>query len=212
MATKKRQTRSKSSRQWLKDHFDDVYVKQAQKEGFRSRAAYKLLEIQQKDRIFKHGMRVVDLGAAPGGWSQVASRLIGSSGQVVALDLLPVDPMAHMEFIQGDFTEQSVLEELLQVLENKEVDLVLSDMAPNISGIKAVDQPRAMYLAELALDLAQNVLREKGDFLIKVFQGAEFDQYFKTLREHFDKVITRKPKASKSNSREVYLLARGYHR
>ena len=215
MTTKKRQsrsTRSKSSQRWLKEHFDDVYVKQAQKEGYRSRAAYKLLEIQQKDRIFRHGMCVVDLGAAPGGWSQVATRLIGSSGKVVAVDILPVDPMAHMEFIQGDFTEQSVLDKLLQVLENKEVDLVMSDMAPNISGIKAVDQPRAMYLAELALDLAQNVLREKGTFLVKVFQGTEFDSYFKMLREHFDKVVTRKPKASKSNSREVYLLARGYHR
>jgi 23S rRNA (uridine2552-2'-O)-methyltransferase len=212
MAAKKRQSRSKSSRQWLKDHFDDVYVKQAQKEGYRSRAAYKLLEIQQKDHIFQHGMRVVDLGAAPGGWSQVATRLIGSSGQVVAVDILPVDPMAHMEFIQGDFTEQSVLDKLIQVLENKEVDLVMSDMAPNITGIKAVDQPRAMYLAELALDLAQNVLRDKGTFLVKVFQGTEFDNYFKLLREHFDKVVTRKPKASKSNSREVYLLARGYRR
>ena len=212
MPSRKRQTRSKSSRQWLRNHFDDVYVKQAQKEGYRSRAAYKLLEIQQKDRIFKPGMTVVDLGAAPGGWSQVATRLIGSSGQVIALDLLPVDPMAHMEFIQGDFMEQSVLDKLLQVLDNKKVDLVMSDMAPNISGIKAVDQPRSMYLAELALDLAQNVLRNNGDFLIKVFQGAEFDQYIKELRSRFDKVVTRKPKASKANSREVYLLARGYHR
>ena len=212
MTTKKRNSRSKSSRQWLKDHFDDAYVKQAQKEGFRSRAAYKLLEIQQRDHILKHGMRVVDLGAAPGGWSQVATRLIGSSGQVIALDLLPVDPMAHMEFIQGDFTEQSVLDKLLQVLENKEVDLVMSDMAPNISGIKAVDQPRSMYLAELALDLAQNVLCKNGSFLIKVFQGAEFDNYIRLLRSRFDKVVTRKPKASRSNSREVYLLARGYHR
>ena len=212
MTTKKRNSRSKSSRQWLKDHFDDAYVKQAQKEGFRSRAAYKLLEIQQRDHILKHGMRVVDLGAAPGGWSQVATRLIGSSGQVIALDLLPVDPMAHMEFIQGDFTEQSVLDKLLQVLENKEVDLVMSDMAPNISGIKAVDQPRSMYLAELALDLAQNVLCKNGSFLIKVFQGAEFDNYIRLLRSSFEKVVTRKPKASRSNSREVYLLARGYHR
>ena len=212
MVAKKSQSRSKTSQKWLKDHFDDVYVKQAQKEGFRSRAAYKLLEIQQRDRIFKHGMRVVDLGAAPGGWAQVATKLIGSSAKVVGVDLLPVDPMAHLEFIQGDFTEQSVLDQLLQVLENKEVDLVMSDMAPNISGIKAVDQPRSMYLAELALDLAQNVLSKKGDFLIKVFQGAEFDNYYKTLRSHFDKVVTRKPKASRSNSREVYLLARGYHR
>jgi len=212
MATRKRNSRSKSSRQWLKDHFDDQYVKQAQREGYRSRAAYKLLEIQQKDHILRHGMNVVDLGAAPGGWSQVATRIIGSSGQVIAVDLLPVDPMAHMEFIQGDFTEQSVLDKILQVLENKEVDLVMSDMAPNISGIKAVDQPRAMYLAELALDLAQNVLRKNGDFLIKVFQGAEFDTYIKELRSCFEKVVSRKPKASKPNSREVYLLARGYLR
>ena len=212
MAVKKRQTRSKSSQRWLREHFDDEFVKQAQKEGYRSRAAYKLLEIQEKDRIFKHGMRVVDLGAAPGGWSQVATRLIGSTGQVVGVDLLPVDPMAHLEFIQGDFTEQSVLDKLLEVLGKKPVDLVMSDMAPNISGIKVVDQPRAMYLAELALDLAQNVLSKNGSFVIKVFQGAEFDSYFKTLREHFDKVVTRKPKASKSNSREVYLLARGYRR
>lgn len=212
MPTRKRNSRSKTSRQWLKDHFDDTFVKQAQREGYRSRAAYKLLEIQQKDHIFKHGMRVVDLGAAPGGWSQVATRLIGPTGKVIAVDLLSVDPMAHMEFIQGDFTERSVLDEILQVLENKDVDLVMSDMAPNISGIKAVDQPRAMYLAELALDLAQNVLRKNGDFLIKVFQGAEFDSFIKELRSRFDRVVTRKPKASRANSREVYLLARGYHR
>ena len=223
MAIKKRQsraksskttgsTRSKSSRQWLKDHFDDAYVKQAQKEGYRSRAAYKLLEIQEKDHILKHGMTIIDLGAAPGGWSQVASRIIGSSGQVIALDILPIDPMANVEFIQGDFTEQSVINRLLQVLGEKKVDLVMSDMAPNISGIKAVDQPRAMYLAELALDLAQNVLQKDGVFLIKVFQGTDFDNYIKMLRSLFDKVITRKPKASKSNSREVYLLARGFHR
>ena len=155
---------------------------------------------------------MVFLGAAPGGWSQVASRIIGSSGQVIALDILPIDPMANVDFIQGDFTEQSVINRLLQVLGEKKVDLVMSDMAPNISGIKAVDQPRAMYLAELALDLAQNVLRKDGVFLIKVFQGTDFDNYIKMLRSLFDKVVTRKPKASKSNSREVYLLARGFHR
>jgi 23S rRNA (uridine2552-2'-O)-methyltransferase len=209
-ATKKSQSRSKSSQKWLKDHFDDVYVKQAQKAGYRSRAVYKLLEIQEKDHILKHGMTVVDLGAAPGGWSQVASKIVGSSGKVIALDILPIDSLAHVEFIQGDFTEPSVLDKLLEVLDGQEVSLVMSDMAPNISGIKVVDQPKAMYLAELALDLAQNVLCKNGNFLVKVFQVSGFDSYYKTLQSLFGKVITRKPKASKSNSREVYLLARGF--
>jgi 23S rRNA (uridine2552-2'-O)-methyltransferase len=212
MSVKKRQSRSKSSRQWLKDHFDDVYVKQAQKAGYRSRAVYKLLEIQEKDHILKRGMTVVDLGAAPGGWSQVASHIVGASGKVVALDILPMDSLAHVEIIQGDFTEPSVFEQLLEVLEGQEVDLVMSDMAPNISGIKVVDQPRAMYLAELALDMAQNVLRNNGDFLVKVFHGSGFDSYINMLRSLFNKVVTRKPKASKSNSREVYLLARGFRK
>ncbi|WP_455196840.1 23S rRNA (uridine(2552)-2'-O)-methyltransferase RlmE [Kaarinaea lacus] len=212
MSVKKRQSRSKSSRQWLKDHFDDVYVKQAQKAGYRSRAVYKLLEIQEKDHILKRGMTVVDLGAAPGGWSQVASHIVGAGGKVVALDILPMDSLAHVEIIQGDFTEPSVFEQLLEVLGGQEVDLVMSDMAPNISGIKVVDQPRAMYLAELALDMAQNVLRNNGDFLVKVFQGSGFDNYIKVLRSLFNKVVTRKPKASKSNSREVYLLARGFRK
>ncbi|WP_455206718.1 23S rRNA (uridine(2552)-2'-O)-methyltransferase RlmE [Kaarinaea lacus] len=212
MSVKKRQTRSKSSRQWLKDHFDDVYVKQAQKAGYRSRAVYKLLEIQEKDHILKRGMTVVDLGAAPGGWSQVASHIVGPSGKIIALDILSMDSLAHVEFIQGDFTEPSVYEKLLEVLGGQEVDLVMCDMAPNISGIKVVDQPRAMYLAELALDMAQNVLRNNGDFLVKVFQGSGFDSYFKMLQTHFNKVVTRKPKASKSNSREVYLLARGFRK
>ena len=201
--TKKSQSRSKSSQKWLKDHFDDVYVKQAQKAGYRSRAVYKLLEIQEKDHILKHGMTVVDLGAAPGGWSQVASKIVGSSGKVIALDILPIDSLAHVEFIQVDFMEPSVLD-------GQEVSLVMSDMAPNISGIKVVDQPKAMYLAELALDLAQNVLCKNGNFLVKVFQGSGFDSYYKTLQSLFSKVTTRKPKASKSNSREVYLLARGF--
>ena len=202
-------SRSKSSRQWLKDHFDDTYVKQAQKNGYRSRAVYKLLEIQEKDHIIKPGMKVVDLGAAPGGWAQVASQLVGPSGKVVALDILPVDSLANVEFIQGDFTEPSVYELLIQILDGQTVDLVMSDMAPNISGIKVVDQPKAMYLAELALELAQNVLRKNGNLLVKVFQGSGFDSYYKTLQSLFDKVVTRKPKASKPNSREVYLLAKG---
>lgn len=210
MVSKKRSSRSKTSRQWLKDHFDDVYVKQAQKQGYRSRAVYKLLEIQGKDHILRRGMTVVDLGAAPGGWSQVAAEIVGSAGSVIAMDILPMDAIANVKFIQGDFTEPTIYDKLLEVIGDRKVELVMCDMAPNISGIKAVDQPRAMYMAELALDLAQNVLCDKGDFLVKVFQGADFDSYFKSLREQFNKVITRKPKASKSNSREVYLLARGY--
>lgn len=210
MVSKKRSSRSKTSRQWLKDHFDDVYVKQAQKQGYRSRAVYKLLEIQEKDHILRRGMTVVDLGAAPGGWSQVAAEIVGSAGSVIAMDILPMDAIANVKFIQGDFTEPTIYDKLLEVIGDRKVELVMCDMAPNISGIKAVDQPRAMYMAELALDLAQNVLCDKGDFLVKVFQGADFDSYFKSLREQFNKVITRKPKASKSNSREVYLLARGY--
>jgi 23S rRNA (uridine2552-2'-O)-methyltransferase len=212
MAPKKRSSRSKTSRQWLKDHFDDIYVKQAQKQGYRSRAVYKLLEIQEKDQILRRGMTVVDLGAAPGGWSQVASEIVGPSGSIIAMDILPMDAIANVQFIQGDFTEPTIYDKLLEVIGDRKVELVMCDMAPNISGIKAVDQPRAMYMAELALDLAQNVLCDKGDFLVKVFQGADFDSYFKSLREQFTKVITRKPKASKSNSREVYLLARGYRK
>ncbi|HEY5604292.1 MAG TPA: 23S rRNA (uridine(2552)-2'-O)-methyltransferase RlmE [Gammaproteobacteria bacterium] len=212
MAVKKRQSRSKSSRQWLKDHFEDIYVKQAQKAGYRSRAAYKLLEIQDKDRILKPRMTVVDLGAAPGGWSQVAGHIVGPGGKVIALDILPMESLAHVEFIQGDFMEPTVFDKLLEVLEAREVDLVMSDMSPNISGMKVVDQPKAMYLAELALNMAQNVLCKKGDFLVKVFQGSGFDSYFKELRTLFDKVLTRKPKASKPNSREVYLLARGFRK
>jgi len=220
MSTKKRSTRSKSSRQWLKNHFDDIYVKQAQKQGYRSRAVYKLLEIQEKDRIFKPGMNIVDLGAAPGGWSQVAAQLVGRKGMVVALDILAMDPITDVAFIEGDFTEQSVFNNLIELLQSKNcgteenatqcVDLVMSDMAPNISGVRAIDQPRSMYLAELALQLAQNVLRSKGDFLVKVFQGSGFDCYYKELQACFEKVVTRKPKASKSISREVYLMAKGY--
>jgi 23S rRNA (uridine2552-2'-O)-methyltransferase len=212
MAAKKKSTRSKSSGRWLKDHFADPYVKRAQKAGYRSRAAFKLLEIQQKDRILKHGMRILDLGASPGGWSQVASHIIGSSGHIIAVDLLAMDPIAHVEFIQGDFTERSVYDAIIPLIADQKIDLVMSDMAPNISGIRAVDQPKAMYLAEMALDMAQNVLREGGALLTKTFQGSDFDNYIKMLRDNFDKVVTRKPDASRANSREVYLLARGFHR
>jgi 23S rRNA (uridine2552-2'-O)-methyltransferase len=202
--------RSKSSRRWLDEHFDDAYVKKAQQHGYRSRAAYKLLEIQIKDRIIQPGETVIDLGAAPGGWSQVAAELVGSQGRVIALDILPMDPIVGVECLQGDFTEQAILDQLLDTLGQVKAGLVLSDMAPNISGIKAVDQPRAMYLAELAVDLAQKVLDSNGDLLIKVFQGEGFDQLLGQIRALFHKVITRKPQASRSRSREVYILARGF--
>ncbi|WP_163832341.1 23S rRNA (uridine(2552)-2'-O)-methyltransferase RlmE [Spartinivicinus ruber] len=202
--------RSKSSNRWLQEHFSDQFVKQSQKDGYRSRASYKLLEIQQKDRLFKPGMAVVDLGAAPGGWTQVAAELVGDSGKVVASDILPMDPIADVSFVQGDFTEETVLEDILAAIGAEKVDLVISDMAPNMSGMKAVDQPKAMYLAELALDLSLQVLKPKGDFLTKVFQGEGFDQYFKAMREAFASVVTRKPLASRSRSREVYLLGKGF--
>ena len=200
--------RSKSSHRWLREHFSDPYVQQAQKEGFRSRAVYKLKEIQDKDQLLKPGMRVVDLGAAPGGWSQYAGDLIGDSGHVVALDILPMDALAGVTVLQADFTENEALDLLREALSGAPVDLVLSDMAPNISGMAAVDQPRAMYLAELALDFAREVLKPGGSFLVKVFQGEGFDEYLKALRTDFTRVVTRKPKASRGRSREVYLLAR----
>ena len=201
--------RSKSSHRWLKEHFDDEYVKRAQREGYRSRAVYKLDEIQQKDRIIKPGMAIVDLGAAPGGWSQYASGLVGRKGRIVAMDILPMDPLPGVTFVQGDFREEDVLGELLQVLEGQETDLVISDIAPNISGMEAVDQPRAMYLAELAVDFAERVLRPEGDLLMKVFQGEGFDALLKDLRGRYQKVVMRKPRASRPRSREVYALARG---
>ena len=202
--------RSKSSQQWLKRHFDDPYVKEAQKAGYRSRAVFKLLEIQEKDRILKPGQVVVDLGAAPGGWSQVAEPIVGKQGKVFALDILPMEPLEGVTFIQGDFTEDAVYQRLQEALEGEAVDLVMSDMAPNISGMRAVDQPRAMYLAELALDFAQSVLKPGGDFVAKVFQGEGFDAYMKLLQQTFDKVVVRKPEASRAKSREVYLLAKGF--
>ena len=202
--------RSKSSQRWLKEHFDDEYVKKAQQQGYRSRAAFKLLEIQQKDQLLKHGMIVVDLGAAPGGWSQIAADLVGKRGQVIALDILPMDPLPDVLVLQGDFQEDSVLEALMQAIDGQPVDLVMSDMAPNMSGVRTVDQPRAMYLAELTLELAKTVLKPGGDMLLKVFQGEGFDAYHKQCRDHFAKVVIRKPDASRGRSREVYLLARGY--
>ncbi|WP_028241615.1 23S rRNA (uridine(2552)-2'-O)-methyltransferase RlmE [Stutzerimonas azotifigens] len=202
--------RSKTSQRWLKEHFDDPYVKMAQKDGYRSRASYKLLEIQDKDRILRPGMTVVDLGAAPGGWSQVTSRLIGERGRLIASDILPMDSIADVTFIQGDFTEEAVFRQLLQAVGEHPVDLVISDMAPNMSGVRAADQPRAMFLCELALDLAKRVLSPGGDFLIKIFQGEGFDAYLKDVRQNFDKVQMRKPLSSRDRSREQYLLARGF--
>ncbi|MCK5648489.1 MAG: 23S rRNA (uridine(2552)-2'-O)-methyltransferase RlmE [Gammaproteobacteria bacterium] len=202
--------RSKSSSEWLQEHFKDQYVLKSQQDGYRSRAAYKLLQIQEKDRIIKPGMNVVDLGSAPGGWSQVARQFVGSKGKVVALDILPMDQLAQVEFIQGDFQEDSVLDELLKVLNNEPVDLVISDMAPNVTGVKAVDQPKSMYLLELAIDLADQVLKPQGTLLMKVFQGEGFQPLLAELRQRYQKVISRKPDASRSRSSEIYLLAKGF--
>lgn len=201
-------SRSKSSRRWLDEHRHDAYVRRAQEEGYRSRAVYKLLEIQQRDRILRPGMRVVDLGAAPGGWSQVAAREVGEAGQVIALDILAMAPIPGVTFIQGDFLEDTVLDALREALAGGPVDLVISDMAPNSSGMASVDQPRSMYLAELALHLAGEVLRPGGDFLVKLFQGEGFDGYVREVRSRFREVMVRKPEASRARSREVYLLAR----
>jgi 23S rRNA (uridine2552-2'-O)-methyltransferase len=201
--------RSKSSHRWLKEHFDDEFVKRAQREGYRSRAVFKLEEIQRKDHILKPGMSVVDLGAAPGGWSQYALGLVGRKGRVVAMDILPMEPLPGVEFVQGDFREETVLEVLLNRLNGREIDLVMSDIAPNITGVDAVDQPRAMYLAELAVDFADRVLRPGGDLLVKLFQGEGFDPLLRDLRARYDKVVMRKPRASRPRSREVYALARG---
>ena len=203
--------RSKSSQRWMKEHFDDEYVRRAQKMGYRSRAVFKLEEIQQKDHLIKPGMVVVDLGAAPGGWCQYVRKQLGKEGRIIGLDILPIEPLDGVELIQGDFREQQVLDQLLSSLDGQPVDLVISDMAPNISGQSAVDQPRAMYLCELALDFARQVLKKEGDLLLKAFQGEGYPALEKDLRADFDKIIVRKPKASRPRSREVYILARGYN-
>jgi 23S rRNA (uridine2552-2'-O)-methyltransferase len=202
--------RSKSSARWLREHFTDEYVKRAQQDGYRSRAVYKLLEIHEKDRLLRPGLAVVDLGAAPGGWSQLATRLVGGQGRVMALDILPMESLPSVEFIEGDFRETAVLDQLLAALDGRPVDLVLSDMAPNTSGIKAVDQPSSLYLAELALDFARQCLKPGGDFLVKAFQGEGFDRFLKELRVAFATVAPRKPRASRARSAEQYLLARNY--
>lgn len=201
--------RSKSSHQWLRKHFDDEYVKRAQREGYRSRAVYKLDEIQQKDHILRPGSVVVDLGAAPGGWSQYAAQVLKGKGRIIALDILPMDPLPGVEFLQGDFREDDVLNALNELLGDATVNLVMSDMAPNISGMDAVDQPRSMYLVELAADFAASVLGKGGDLLFKGFQGEGFDSLLKDLRGQYRKILIRKPKASRPRSREVYVLAKG---
>lgn len=200
---------SKTSKQWMREHINDPFVQLAQKEGRRSRAAYKLLEIDAKDHLLKPGTVVVDLGATPGGWSQVAAGKVGRGGKVIALDLLPLDPLAGVEFIQGDFRDEAVLRQLEGLLQNRPVDLVISDMSPNICGIASADQARAIHLAELALEFALEHLKPEGSFLVKVFQGAGFEDFYRLIRSRFARVSTRKPKASRDRSCELYLLGTG---
>ena len=199
--------KNKTSKQWMREHVNDPFVQLAQKQGYRSRAAYKLLEIDAKDRLLKPGTVVVDLGATPGGWSQVAAAKVGRSGAVIALDLLPLEGVPGVDFILGDFREAAVLQQLKNVLQGRAVGLVISDMAPNISGVASTDQARAMHLAELAMEFALEHLRPEGSFLVKVFQGAGFEDFLKLMKSRFAKVATRKPKASRDRSSELYLLA-----
>jgi len=202
--------RSKSSGNWLKEHFDDEFVKQSQKDGYRSRAVYKLKEIDEKDYLLKSGSVVIDLGAAPGSWCEYVVRKLKGKGRIIALDILPMEPMEGVEIITGDFLENEVFSELLNTLGSDRPDLVICDMAPNMSGQQAVDIPRAMYMAELALDLSQQVLKPGGGLLVKLFQGEGFDAYIKQMREQFGRVVMRKPKASRPRSKEVYGLATGF--
>ncbi len=208
--------KSKSSKNWLTEHEDDLWVKRARLEGYRSRASFKLLEIQQSDRLIQPGMTVVDLGSAPGGWSQVAAKLVGFRGKVIASDILPMDSISGVDFVQGDFTEENCLKEILALVKDNHadnlggVDLVISDMAPNLSGMAEIDQPRSMYLVELAMDFARTTLKGQGSLLSKVFQGEGYDALLRELKQDFSQVIVRKPQASRARSREVYLLAKGY--
>lgn len=202
--------KSRSSKDWLREHFDDVWVKRAREEGFRSRASFKLLEINKKDTLLKSGMVVVDLGSAPGGWSQVAAKQVGTAGLVLASDILAMEPVSGVSFIQGDFTEETCFRQILEALDGREVDLVISDMAPNMSGMSGIDQPRAMYLVELAADFARQTLKQGGSLLMKVFQGAGYSELLEDLRREYGQVLTRKPEASRPRSREMYLLARNF--
>ncbi len=202
--------RSKSSNRWLDEHVNDPYVKKAQIDGYRARAAYKLIELNDKDKLIRPGAVVVDLGSAPGSWSQIAGRLVGVKGRVVASDILPMDSLEHVDFIQGDFTEEAVFDQIMEKLGERKADVVISDMAPNISGVDAVDQASSMYLVELALDMARRVLKPKGDFVAKVFQGEGSDEYIKEVKTSFEKVLIRKPAASRPRSREVYVVGKGF--
>lgn len=194
----------------MQEHFNDEYVKMAQVKGYRSRAVFKLNEIQDKDQIIKPGMNIIDLGAAPGGWSQFAREIVGKKDKLIALDILPMEPIDGVDFIQGDFREQVVLDELYAILDGAEVNLVMSDMAPNMSGNKAVDQPRSIYLGELALETAKAVLTKGGTFLVKLFHGEGFEEFYQEVQKSFSKVVIRKPKASRPRSNEVYILAKGF--
>ncbi|MGQ8367357.1 23S rRNA (uridine(2552)-2'-O)-methyltransferase RlmE [Glaciecola sp. 1036] len=202
--------RSKTSKKWMEEHINDPYVKQAQVDGYRSRASYKLLEINEKDKLFRAGSVVMDLGSAPGGWSQIVAPIVGDHGRVIASDILPMDSIIGVDFIQGDFTDEAVYDQILKVLGDDQVDVVVSDMAPNQSGVKTTDQYASMYLVELALDMARNVLKPGGSFCAKVFQGVGYDDYMKDVRTSFNKVVVRKPAASRPRSREVYLVATGF--
>lgn len=204
------QKRSASSKRWLVEHEHDTYVQEARRLGYRSRAVFKLKEFHERDRLLKQGQVVVDLGAAPGGWSQLARPLLGPKGRLIALDILEMEPLPEVQFILGDFREESVLRQLEEAVGDRAVDLVLSDMAPNLSGVDAADQAGTVYLCELALEFARAHLKPKGTLLVKIFQGDGFDEYLKTLRKAFESVAIRKPKASRPRSREVYLLARGF--
>jgi 23S rRNA (uridine2552-2'-O)-methyltransferase len=202
--------RSKSSSRWLNEHVNDPYVKRAQKDGLRSRASYKLMELNEKDKLMRPGMLVMDLGSAPGGWSQVAGRIVGEKGRVIASDILPMDPLDNVDFIQGDFTDDGVFQQILDTLDGNQPDLIISDIAPNISGVVAADQAASMYLVELVLDMVRQVLKPNGNFVAKVFQGEGSDEYLKDVRTSFEKVVIRKPEASRPRSREVYLVAKGF--
>lgn len=202
--------RSKSSSEWLQRHVSDPFVRQAQKEGYRSRSAYKLIQLNDKDRFLHPNTLVVDLGSAPGGWSQVAAKAVGRKGRVVATDILPMDALPNVEFVQGDFTDDAVLAKVIEALGGRQPDVVICDIAPNISGVSLADQAKSMYLDELALDMARRTLRAGGTFVVKVFQGSGSEQFLKDVRKSFGKVHVRKPDASRAESREVYFVAKGF--
>ncbi len=202
--------RTKSSAGWLSRHLSDPFVKQAQKDGYRARSAYKLIELNEKDRLIRPGMRIMDLGSAPGGWSQVAGKLVGARGRVLATDILPMDALPNVDFIQGDFTEDVIVQQVLDWLGGAKFDLIISDIAPNTTGIDSADAAKSIYLLELALDAARRTLKSHGDFAAKMFQGSGSDQFLKELRAHFEKVMIRKPAASRKESREVYVVAKRF--